>query len=1028
MKDKFIFLIVFIILVNASIVSSAIIIEEKDIINILTGNLTAFLQLIDTPGSYSGAGTQCVKVNAGATALEFGACGSGTLDGNASSICANGQVLMGDGYCLDLNDTIDNRGTGDNGSWNQSFANTLFNETSLVQSINTTNVLQLILNGTNMFLDILNVSTICIDDDCIDSWQAVNTSALGTVPDVCDDDEVQLGNGSCRVSDPWVRNNTFGWTLNFTKVFSLDWSNITILENQITDLTHTTDTNASTICTGEEVLLGNSSCQNSTIFAAGSGDVINNTAGWILNFTNIYSDDWSNVTITESQVTDLTHIVDTNETSRMLNLTLSDCAVGQQVIGVQTNGTVLCVEDSSFNVTYALYNDTDLVNALNTTSAIQTLINDTNINFNNITSNAWDNVTIVEAQITDLVHTENCNSSGACSSGDVAYMDILNTGDFNVSANITGDIQSSTFGKGEETLLEYFDDVSNKGILDGFSVTNPDGALEVNWTAGEIYDVASKAIIQVNDGNASCTSEAVNHLVWSSGNTLSLQVPDAEGDEISVAHISCENGHVFNIHIEPSISKRESSIENGLEAVFPVIVASGLIVSEDTDVTNPLDVVLSAGVYYHDVQERHEIPQILSRAKVMIRWFHNSSGDFVNDTNAEIDATQYDSGTGLIGTTAARFYSSCWFLVNDTLHWIYPTTEHVLVAQAISNGCPTKPTGFDNEPFLTRVVMKGDDATFPTAGGDRWIDIRPIIESQTGSAIITDHGELIGLGDDDHLQYMVLTGARSLTGDWNQGNFNFTSLTSWFFGFVNWTSLQNVPAFVRNYTGEINSVNASAILINSTLTTEIGLVNTTLTANKFDITDQRYNETLLVKSTNTTNVLQLLLNGTNIFFAKTNASQFCILDLCIDSWDAVNGSAIDTNETSRMLNLTLSDCAVGQQVIGVQTNGTVLCVEDSSFNVTYDNYADNVSRNWTDDVVQSYGDSYLSTFNLTYDAKPDSNCNATGTCVGGDVAYLNFENDGPFNITGNMSIGPRPIKANLTCLIFEGTTSILEVC
>ena len=31
----------------------------------------------------------------------------------------------------------------------------------------------------------------------------------------------------------------------------------------------------------------------------------NNTAGWILNFTNIFSDDWSNVTITEAQISDL---------------------------------------------------------------------------------------------------------------------------------------------------------------------------------------------------------------------------------------------------------------------------------------------------------------------------------------------------------------------------------------------------------------------------------------------------------------------------------------------------------------------------------------------------------------------------------------------------------------------------------------------------------------------------------------------------------------------------------------------------
>jgi len=33
--------------------------------------------------------------------------------------------------------------------------------------------------------------------------------------------------------------------------------------------------------------------------------ITNNTAGWVLNFSNIYSDDWTNITITESQISDL---------------------------------------------------------------------------------------------------------------------------------------------------------------------------------------------------------------------------------------------------------------------------------------------------------------------------------------------------------------------------------------------------------------------------------------------------------------------------------------------------------------------------------------------------------------------------------------------------------------------------------------------------------------------------------------------------------------------------------------------------
>lgn len=41
------------------------------------GNVTDFLDLLDTPASYSGEGGNCAIVNVGENGLEFGACGSG---------------------------------------------------------------------------------------------------------------------------------------------------------------------------------------------------------------------------------------------------------------------------------------------------------------------------------------------------------------------------------------------------------------------------------------------------------------------------------------------------------------------------------------------------------------------------------------------------------------------------------------------------------------------------------------------------------------------------------------------------------------------------------------------------------------------------------------------------------------------------------------------------------------------------------------------------------------------------------------
>ena len=67
------------------------------------------------------------------------------------------------------------------------------------------------------------------------------------------------------------------------------------------------DGNASSICTGTEVLLGNSSCL---------------------------------------PIAEIASIADTNETFRFGLLTENDCGAGNLVIGVQANGTLLCATDS----------------------------------------------------------------------------------------------------------------------------------------------------------------------------------------------------------------------------------------------------------------------------------------------------------------------------------------------------------------------------------------------------------------------------------------------------------------------------------------------------------------------------------------------------------------------------------------------------------------------------------------------------------------------------------------------------------
>jgi len=82
------------------------------------------------------------KINGTDVCLNDGTCmtdltGGGSTDGNASSICGDGEVLMGDNVpqCVNLNSTIDSRVVVAGGATNYTFNNTQFSTTSNYVSI-----------------------------------------------------------------------------------------------------------------------------------------------------------------------------------------------------------------------------------------------------------------------------------------------------------------------------------------------------------------------------------------------------------------------------------------------------------------------------------------------------------------------------------------------------------------------------------------------------------------------------------------------------------------------------------------------------------------------------------------------------------------------------------------------------------------------------------------------------------------------------------------------------------------------------
>jgi len=328
---------------------------------------------------------------------------------------------------------------------------------------------------------------------------------------------------------------------------------------------------------------------------------------------------------------------------------------------------------------------------------------------------------------------------------------------------------------GAETVEQILDSTVNKGVLETITITD-EGGINISWTTGTIWDVVSKHVITIDaQASIACTDNNINYLWWDRSGagtalTLSTTEPDYDDSDVLIAIITTQSNDIFDIHQVNVLDSRESKISIALRDMFPVIVTDGLVVGEDTDATNPFDVEISAGTFYHFGVQKHTLAASFNtRTTAMTRWYH-ASGVWTFDTNAEIDMDEgtaginrYDNLTDRVDGTASKYYKSMFLYSENMIHWIYPQVEYNTIAQAIAAPLPTIPAIGNFYPRSVTVVLKGNDIAFPAVGSERWEDVRQIL----GASIIgtiTDHGSLAGLSDDDHPQYTLADGTRAFTG------------------------------------------------------------------------------------------------------------------------------------------------------------------------------------------------------------------------------------------------------------------------
>jgi hypothetical protein len=441
----------------------------------LTGNLTNFTELQDTPDSYSGNANKCVIVNAGATALVFGDCSSAS--GDITSVQGDNVYIYNGSdsgavvLAFNITKLIQNIGnwSSDKPSYYTSSqtdtqianANTsvvnwanskfFFNITNFTGTL--TNAKYCVYNGTsgeidcnsdatgsetdplwagnyslvvftsqtinwdkdvsNDFTNISNFTSsktdgkLCFYNVTLDKFDCTYTDLTGSGGNTTEEMQDAVGSGFIGnlsyddASNKFDINsvNLLSWLDNiYVRISNL----VSLVGNWSADKTNYGNWSNSTLTFQEDI---GSDCSAGDFVKgvddsgvldcstpSGAGDItgINTTLdNYLYNGSdsgNVYlrfNDTKLNATIDARDD-------DTNETTRFNVLVGTDCSAGDFVIGVQSNGLLLCTTPTSSNP----FNQ-----VLNTTSNVTF----SNLNITNlIRAGNWSNVTITESQISDF--------------------------------------------------------------------------------------------------------------------------------------------------------------------------------------------------------------------------------------------------------------------------------------------------------------------------------------------------------------------------------------------------------------------------------------------------------------------------------------------------------------------------------------------------------------------------------------------------------------------------------------------------
>ncbi|MEX0930734.1 MAG: hypothetical protein WDZ68_00395, partial [Candidatus Paceibacterota bacterium] len=317
------------------------------------------------------------------------------------------------------------------------------------------------------------------------------------------------------------------------------------------------------------------------------------------------------------------------------------------------------------------------------------------------------------------------------------------------------------------------------GLMTGGEITEGAGAFDVDVSAGfgylEITDFPIQETRRVEWNASTLTIPAVSTqwiFVNNSGTVTTGARPD-ERNNIILGRATTDTTELLFLENIPVISHHASNLLNVTirEALGPIYV-SGSLVAENAVTDRALDV--GSGIYF--IAQNRITPS--GGTPITFTEFFNVGGVPTTAKGVtQVNNTQYDDGTDLVALSAGFFAKHSLYTVadgsNERYLFVFSQEEFATFVDAEAAGVPNPPSSFDagSVALLSNIIVEEG-----TANIIQIQDARPILGFKASAVSATaQHGNLFGLGNDDHPQYLLVDGTRAMGGTLAMGSNNITT-------------------------------------------------------------------------------------------------------------------------------------------------------------------------------------------------------------------------------------------------------------